>query len=85
MSDHLFVRISVADTGEVKERRMSGVDRGWLLYRDEDGSPLPGEYHEDEWVSPSLDMALALVPDLVEAIVRARSRGASVDVVVRDA
>lgn len=69
------LRLLVADTGEILEWAMEGVD--------------PSPWVEDEvqqgehWVVDSLPLALNLVPTITAAIERARDRGESVEVHVR--
>lgn len=77
------VRWTVTDIGEVKERRFSGTDIGWTVDRDEDGLPLAGAFYKNEWEADTLDLALGVVPDLAEAIARARQRGELIEIVIR--
>lgn len=56
------VRWTNATTGEIKERFLTGVDR--VYDRD-------GDSYIDEWELTPIDLALAMVPDLVAAIEKA--------------
>lgn len=61
-----IVRWTDSSTGEIKERSRGGVDREVLP----DGTPC-----ENEWELSPLELALSLVPDLVDAIERAHAAG----------
>lgn len=67
------VRFVNADTGEIKERHTAGTERGVTA---------AGEAYADDWEATSLDLALALVPDLLAAIDAARAHGESLQVSV---
>ena len=67
---HPIVRWMNADTGEIKERSRSGVDRDTLAN---------GEVYEYEWEQTPLELALALVPD-IEAAIKATGPNEDVDV-----
>ena len=68
------VRLQLADTGEVKEWAMAGVD-----------PPGPRDLGEGwPWRLDSLELALNLVPSLMEAIDRGRLRGRCIEVKVTD-
>lgn len=72
----LKVNLLVTDTGEVKEWAMDGKDDVRFSSWDE-------ETTEVFWQVESLPLALNLVPDLMDAIERARKRNEHVEVVVR--
>lgn len=80
------VRFVAEDTGEIKERSMGGVERSWLSehFVGDDSKAKEGRYFEDEWEATALDLALALVPDLQDAIDRCRIRGRTAEVIVRE-
>lgn len=67
------VRWSFTHTGEIKERPMSGVDRG---------IDSRGNEYADEWESTALELALLLVPDLETWIDAARMCGQSINIAV---
>lgn len=69
-----YVRWTQVDTGEVKELAMAGVEQFML-----DGGTV-----DSDWRQTSLELALALVPDLEVAIDRARLRGNCVEVRIDD-
>lgn len=75
MAERGVVRFVASDTGEVKERSMTGHDP----------APTWDEWGRgQDWRLSSLELALGLVEDLQDAIDRGRLRGRSVEVLVQD-
>lgn len=73
----LMVRLYISDTGEAKEWAMEGVTTLGHWLETVDG---PNVGAEEFWQVDSLPLALNLVPDLHEAIARARLRSETVEV-----
>lgn len=74
-----------SDTGEVKERSFKGRDPViWSKHSPHNPTDAPwfnGEY--DEWEMTSLEMALALVPDMEAVLDRARIQDKSVEIRIK--